>query len=225
YQPVERRMGITRAILEVLAAHEHPLTIVTKSALVTRDIDILAPMAEKRLARVAISVTTLDRRLARAMEPRAAAPARRLETIAALSSAGIPVSVMVAPVIPGLNDHEIEAILEEAARAGAKNAAHVLLRLPLELKTLFREWLEAEVPGRAGRVMSLVRQTRGGRDYDPDWRARQTGTGPVAELIGARVQKAVRRLSLDRELPPLDIGRFHLPPRPGDQLDLFRETA
>ncbi|MFW6027584.1 MAG: radical SAM protein, partial [bacterium] len=225
YQPVERRMGITRAILEVLAAFEHPLTIVTKSALVARDIDILAPLAAKNLARVAISITTLDRALARAMEPRAATPSRRLETIADLSEAGIPASVMVAPVIPGLNDHEIETILEAAARAGAVNAAHVLLRLPLELKTLFREWLETEVPDRAGRVMSLVRQTRGGKDYDPDWRARQTGTGPVAELIGARVGKAVRRLGLDRKPPPLDTGRFRPPPRPGDQLDLFRNTA
>ncbi len=205
----------------MLAAYEHPLTIVTKSALVARDIDLLAPMADRNLARVAISVTTLDRKLARAMEPRAATPARRLETVATLSSAGIPVSVMAAPVIPGLNDHEIEKILEAAAEAGAIAAAHVLLRLPLELKTLFREWLETEVPERASRVMSLVRQTRGGKDYDSNWRARQTGTGPVAQLIGARVAKAVRRLKLDRPLPPLDTSRFHLPPRPGDQLHLF----
>jgi DNA repair photolyase len=221
YQPVERRLRITRAVLEVLAAHGHPLTIVTKSALVARDIDILAPMAAQNLAWVAISITTLDSKLARVMEPRAATPARRLETVRALSDAGIPVAVMVAPVIPGLNDHEIESILEAAKKAGAVRATHVLLRLPLELKTLFREWLETAAPERAGRVMSLVRQTRGGKDYDANWRSRQTGTGPVAELIGKRVRNAVRRLGLDTQLPPLDTSRFHLPPRAGDQLALF----
>lgn len=221
YQPAERGLGITRAILEVLAAHDHPVTIVTKSALVARDGDILAPMAARNLARVAISVTTLDRKLARAMEPRAATPERRLETIRMLSAEGIPVAVMAAPIIPGLNDHEIESILEAAAEAGALQAGHVLLRLPLELKNLFREWLDTAVPERAARVMSLVRQTRNGRDYDPDWRSRQTGTGPVAELIGRRARTAARRLGLDKRLPPLDTTRFHLPPCPGDQLKLF----
>ena len=166
YQPIERELRITRAILEVLAAHEHPFTIVTKSALVERDLDIIAPMAAKRMARVYLSITTLDRDLARRMEPRAAAPQRRLQALEALARAGVPVGVMVAPIIPQLNDRDLEAILEAAAAAGARSAGYVLVRLPLEVAPLFRDWLAAHYPERSQHVMSLIRQMRGGRDYD-----------------------------------------------------------
>ncbi|HML30153.1 MAG TPA: PA0069 family radical SAM protein, partial [Hyphomicrobium sp.] len=178
YQPLERERRITRSVLEVMAKANHPVGIITKSALVARDIDILAPMAEKNLARVAISITTLDRRVARAMEPRAATPPKRLETVKKLSDAGIPVMVMVAPIIPGLTDHEIEPILEAARQAGAHDAGYVLLRLPLEIKDLFREWLAEVFPNRADRVISLLRSMHGGRDYTPDFGIRQVGRGP-----------------------------------------------
>ncbi|MEM1139452.1 MAG: PA0069 family radical SAM protein [Pseudomonadota bacterium] len=221
YQPIERDWAITRQVVEVLWAYRHPLAIVTKGALVTRDIDILGPMAERGLAKVAFSITTLDRTLARAMEPRAASPERRLEAIAALTEAGIPTSVMVAPVIPGLNDHEIEAILKRAAMAGAHGANYVMLRLPLEIKDLFREWLDTHVPDRALRVMSLVRQMRGGKEYDADWMTRQTGTGPIAAMIARRIKLASRRLGLDRPPVVLDCSQFRPPPRAGDQLALL----
>jgi len=221
YQPQERRLRVTRQVLETLQRFNHPFSIITKSALICRDIDIIGPMGLGGLARAAVSVTTLDRALARAMEPRAATPERRLAAIRAMADAGTPVTVMFAPVIPGLNDHELEAVLERAAEAGARGAGYVVLRLPLEIKDLFREWLEAARPERAGRVMSLVRQMRHGRDYDMRWGERMKGDGPIAELIGARFAAAKRRYGLDRPIPPLDLARFAPPAKAGDQLDLF----
>jgi DNA repair photolyase len=221
YQPIEREWRLTRQILEVLAECNHPVGITTKSNLVTRDIDVLAPMARARLANVFLSVTTLDRQLARRMEPRAATPERRLEAMSALRAAGIPVGVMVAPVIPGLNDHEMEAIMARAREAGASEAAYVVLRLPLEIKELWRDWLAANYPDRASRVMKLVREMRGGRDYDPVWGRRQTGTGPFAQLIGRRFRQAAKRLGLNEERAELDCSRFAPPPMAGDQLLLL----
>ena len=221
YQPVERTHRITRGLLEVMARMNHPVGIVTKSALVTRDIDILAPMAAKGLAKVAISVTTLDRKLARDLEPRAATPEKRLETIRQLSEAGIPVTVLVAPVIPGINDHEIEAILEAAKAAGATEAGYVLLRLPLELRDLFREWLLEHAPGKLRHVMSLVQSTRGGKDYDASWGQRQTGTGPFAWLIGRRFELAAERIGYNRKRLKLRTDLFERPAQPGDQLSLL----
>ncbi|MBX6321555.1 MAG: PA0069 family radical SAM protein [Rhodospirillaceae bacterium] len=221
YQPVERRLRITRSVLEVLAAFNHPVGIVTKSALVTRDIDILAPMAAKRLARVYISVTTLDPALAAKLEPRAPTPWRRLGAVKALAEAGVPVGVMVAPVIPALTDAEMERILEQAAAHGADSAGYVLLRLPLEIKELFEEWLEAHAPRKATRVLSLVRQTREGALYDPRWGKRQTGTGPYAALIARRFQLAIHRYGLDRRSWKFDLTVFRPPARSGDQLALF----
>src|SRR5918911_3326962 len=194
YQPAERRLGITRAILEVLRDFHHPVTIVSKSALVQRDIDILAEMACEKLAVVTISVTTLDRDLARHMEPRAATPERRLETIAALAEAGVPTGVLSAPMIPALNDNEMEAILERARAAGASVAGYTLLRLPLELKALFKEWLETHAPQKAAHVLSLVAQCHGGRVYDSAWSKRMTGGGPYAAMLAARFDRACRRL-------------------------------
>ena len=213
YQPLERRHRITRQVLEVLARANHPVAIVTKSHLVTRDLDILAPMAAKGLAKVAVSITTLDPALARTMEPRASSPAKRLDAIRALARAGIPAAVMTAPLIPALNDSEMEAILAAAAGAGAKAAGYVVLRLPLEIKDLFREWLETHVPDKAAHVMSLVRGMRGGRDYDANWGVRQTGTGPFARLIGQRFRVAARRLGLNAQSFPLDATQFLKPSR------------
>ncbi|MDP8915855.1 MAG: PA0069 family radical SAM protein, partial [Pseudomonadota bacterium] len=222
YQPIERKLRITRGVLEVLQRFQHPFSIITKSHAITRDLDILGPMGRAGLARAAVSVTTLDRKLARSMEPRAATPERRLEAIRALADAGAPTVVMFAPVIPGLNDHELEAVLERAAEAGAVSAGYVVLRLPLEIKDLFREWLETDHPDRARRVISLTRQMRGGRDYDPEWGKRQRGEGPIAELIARRFQLASERLGLNRSWAELDVGRFRPPPRSGDQADLFK---
>ncbi len=221
YQPVEQRLRITRSVLEVLERFNHPLSIITKSALIVRDADILARMGEKGLARAFVSITTLDRKLARAMEPRAAAPARRLDAVRSLAEAGAVVGVLFAPVIPGLNDHELEGVLEQARAAGASSASYVVLRLPLEIKDLFREWLEDERPDRAGRVMSLVRQMRGGKDYDANWAQRLKGSGPVADLIGQRHRGACLRLGLTLERVPLRTDLFRSPPRSGDQTDLF----
>jgi DNA repair photolyase len=221
YQPVERELNSTRSVLEVLQRFNHPYSIITKSVLITRDADILGPMGREGLAQACISLTTLDRGLARAMEPRASTPAKRLEAISRLTDAGVPVSVGFAPVIPGLNDHELEAVLEAAAKAGAIGAFYVTLRLPLEIKDLFREWLADARPERAARVMSLVRQTRGGRDYDPDWNTRMKGSGPVAELIAARFRAAVKRYGLDGVRAPLDESRFRVPASAKIQGDLF----
>ena len=222
YQPAERRLGITRAILEVLCEFRHPVTIVTKGALIQRDIDILGEMAKQKLAVVTLSVTTLDRDLARVMEPRAATPERRIETIAALAAAGVPTGVLAAPMIPALNDSEMEAILERAHAAGAQVAGYTLLRLPLELKALFKEWLEEHVPGKAAHVLSLVAQCHGGRLYDSAWSKRMTGVGPYAEMLAARFDRACRRIGFTaRTTERLDTKRFRPPPQKGDQLALF----
>jgi DNA repair photolyase len=221
YQPLEKKMRITRSILEVLRDFRHPFGIVTKSPLILRDIDILAPMAAEGLAKVALSVTTLDRRLARQMEPRAGTPARRLQAIKGLADAGIPTGVMFAPVIPALNDEEMEAVLSAAREAGARTAGYVLLRLPLEIKDLFREWLDASVPDRAKHVMSLVRQMRGGKDYDSQWHTRMKGTGPYAEMIARRFQMAAKRFGLNQDSRPLLLNKFKRPERAGDQLSLL----
>jgi len=221
YQPVERRFRITRSILEVLRDFRHPVTIVSKSALIQRDIDILAEMAKERLASVTISVTTLDRTLARRMEPRASTPERRIETIAALAGAGIPTGVLSAPMIPALNDNEMEHILERARAAGATSAGYTLLRLPLELKALFKEWLEEHFPDKAAHVLSLVAQSHGGRLYDSNWSKRMTGTGPYAEMLRLRFGRACRKLGFgERSTSPLDTSLFR-PPQNGDQLRLF----
>jgi len=221
YQPIERRYRITRQVLEVLAEFRHPVGIVTKSGLVVRDLDILQPMAELGLVKVAVSVTSLDPRLARAMEPRAATPSKRLKTIEILAKAGIPVSAMVAPIVPALNDMEIEAILKSISAAGATHAGYVLLRLPLEVRDIFREWLTSEFPDRAGHVLSLIRSTRQGKDYDATWGRRQTGTGPYAWTIGRRFELAAKRLGLNRERRALSLEHFRKPPRPGEQMNLL----
>jgi DNA repair photolyase len=213
YQPAERKLGITRAVLKVLDAFNHPLSLITKSALVVRDIDILAPMAERGLVKVFVSVTTLDRALARAMEPRAATPDRRLWALRALSAAGVPCGVGFAPAIPGLNDHEMETVLERAADVGVREAMYVTLRLPREIKDLFREWLEAARPDRARRVMSLVRQMRGGLDYDPQW--------PIAELMARRFAVACDRFGLNRNPVVQTTNLFRPPSEPKPQMDLF----
>ncbi|MFK0299346.1 PA0069 family radical SAM protein [Brevundimonas sp. NPDC090276] len=221
YQPVERETLSTRSILQVMQRFRQPFSIITKSVMIARDADILGPMGRDGLASAMISITTLDRGLARAMEPRASTPAKRLEAISRLADAGCPVGVGFAPVIPGLNDHEMESILEAAQKAGATSAMYVTLRLPLEIKDLFREWLADARPERAARVMSLIRQTRGGKDYDPDWAQRMKGTGPVAELIATRFKAAIKRYGLDAPRTPLDVTQFRVPPDMRPQMDLF----
>jgi DNA repair photolyase len=221
YQPVERKLKITRGVLEVLDRFNHPFSIITKSSLIVRDVDIMGSMARRGLASAFVSITTLDRALARAMEPRAATPARRLEAIARLAEAGVPTGVGFAPVIPGLNDHELEAVLEAAVKAGATAAMYVTLRLPLEIKDLFREWLAEARPDRAGRVMSLIRQARGGLDYDARWGSRMVGSGPVAALIAARFNRAVKTFGLNRQERTTDLSQFKVPQKAGDQLTLF----
>jgi DNA repair photolyase len=221
YQPVERETNSTRSILEVMQRFNHPFSIITKSVLIARDADILGDMGRRSLASAFVSITTLDRKLARAMEPRASTPAKRLEAISRLADAGCPVGVGFAPVIPGLNDHELEAVLEAAQKAGAASAMYVTLRLPMEIKDLFREWLADARPDRAARVMSLIRQTRGGKDYDPDWSQRMKGTGPVAELIATRFRAAARSYGLDAPRQALDLTQFRVPADARPQLDLF----
>lgn len=218
YQPVERTERLTRQLLQILSDHNHPVSLLTKSALVQRDIDLLAPMAEKGIARVGLSITTLDRTLARKMEPRAATPMRRLETVRALSQAGIPVTVMTAPIIPGLNDQEIETLLEAAFEHGATSAGFVVLRLPFEIKDLFHEWLVQHVPDRAARVINLVREMRGGKDYDAKWFERGRGKGPMAELIAQRFRKAAARFGLDQPRQPLRTDLFRPSATPEGQL-------
>lgn len=221
YQPVEREWRIMREVLEVLEAHNHPVGIVTKSALVMRDIDILSRMAEKGLAKVALSITTLDRKLARTMEPRAATPPRRLETMRALSDAGIPVSVMVAPVIPALNDQEVERILESAYTAGAREAGYIILRLPLEVAPVFKDWLLRQYPDRYRHVMSLIRSMRDGKDYDAEWGKRMKGAGPYAWQIGRRFEITAKKLGLNAQKRRLRSDLFTAPRGPGEQLQLF----
>ncbi len=221
YQPIERRYGVTRGIVETLARYDHPLTIVTKSALVVRDIDLFATMAKKNLIWIGLSVTTLDRELARRMEPRAAAPARRLGAMRALSEAGVPVGVMVAPIIPALNDHEIEAILEAARDAGASSAGCVPLRLPHEVKDLFVAWLGEHAPLKEKRVLAQVRAMRDGKLNDPNFGTRMRGSGNYVAMIRQRFMVACRRLGLEREGRPLDTSLFRRPALPGEQLNLF----
>jgi DNA repair photolyase len=221
YQPVERDLRITRSVLEVLAGCEHPFTIVTKNALVERDIDLIAPMAANTMARAYLSVTNLDAELSRKLEPRASAPYRRLEAVRRLAGAGIPVGVLVAPVIPFITDRFMEEILERATEAGASSAAYILLRLPLEVAPLMKDWLATHYPLKAEHVMSLVRQMRGGKDYQSDFGTRKRGTGAFADLLEQRFTRACERLGLDHgERKPLDVTRFR-PPRTGPQLDLF----
>jgi DNA repair photolyase len=220
YQPIERRYRITRSLIEVMAECRHPFSLITKNALVERDLDLLAPLAGQRLVTVYFSVTTLDNRLSSRMEPRASAPHSRLRAMRKLADAGVPVGVMVAPVIPMLNDRELEAILEAARDAGARAAGYVLLRLPHELKDIWREWLRLHYPERAAHVMSLVRQMRGGKDYDSAFGKRMRGEGPFAELLAARFAKAHRRLGFGR-LPALDASRFTPPKQDGPQGELF----
>jgi DNA repair photolyase len=221
YQPIERRYQIMRRILEVLDRAGHPVGIVTKSALVLRDLDILTHMAKRDLVKVAISVTTLDPKLARVMEPRASTPPRRLGALRELVKAGVPASALVAPVIPAINDAEIERILEAIAETGVRHAGYVLLRLPLELKDLFREWLIENFPDRYRHVINLIRETRGGKDYDSSWGKRMTGSGPVAWMIGRRFEVACERLGFNLTSVKTTTEHFR-PPRPSaEQLDLF----
>lgn len=225
YQPIERTHGATRSILEVLAAFNHPVLIATKSALVARDLDILAPMAAKGLAAVGVSVTTLDGALARTLEPRAATPSRRLDTIRRLADAGVPMTVLASPMIPALNDHELEAILEAAHGAGATGAAYILLRLPLELKAVFSEWLEAHAPDRARHVLNRLRESRDGQLYVSDFASRMKGRGVHADLLKQRFRLACRKFGLDGLgeglSRSLDLTRFAAPPKAGDQMSLF----
>jgi DNA repair photolyase len=221
YQPIERQHQVMRRILEVLDRYGHPVGIVTKSALVLRDLDILARMAERNLVKVALSVTTLDPHLARVMEPRAATPARRIGALRQLTAAGVPASVMVAPVIPALNDAEIERILDTAAAVGVREAGYVLLRLPLEVRDLFREWLMANFPDRYRHVFKLIRETRGGKDYDSTWGKRMTGGGPVAWMIGRRFELACAKLGFNKTRTRLATDHFDPPRRAPEQLSLF----
>jgi DNA repair photolyase len=221
YQPIERRYKIMRGILEVLERAGHPVGIVTKSNLVLRDLDILSRMAERNLVKVALSVTTLDPKLARVMEPRASTPPRRLEALRQLTAAGVPTSAMVAPVIPAINDAEIERILDAVAAAGVRHAGYVLLRLPLEVRDLFREWLIENFPDRYRHVFNLIRDTRGGKDYDSTWGKRMTGSGPVAWMIGRRFEVACERLGFNKSRSATTTEHFR-PPRPAaQQLALF----
>lgn len=215
YQPIERRYRIMRGLLDVLSACDHPVTIVTKSALIERDIDLLAPMARKNLVKAFVSVTTLDHRLARALEPRAASPQRRVVALRSLAAAGIPCGVLVAPLIPALTDSSLEAVLEAAAGAGASMAGWILLRLPNEVRPLFKEWLALHRPQRADHVISIVRQSRGGRENDPNFGSRMTGSGNFVELIARRFELACRRLGLNSEAN-------HMAARGGLDCSLFR---
>lgn len=221
YQPIERKLRIMRQVLEVLAKFNHPVGIVTKSALVQRDIDILAPMAAKGLAKVALSVTTLDPKVARGMEPRAASPAKRLETIRKLTDAGIPVTVLVAPIIPAINEHEIERILDAAKAAGAESAGYVLLRLPLEVRDIVQDWLLTHHPDKLRHVMSLIRSTRGGKDYDSQWGQRMVGDGPYAWMIGRRFEMAAERIGFNATRRKLRTDLFIKPEKEKAQLSLF----
>lgn len=222
YQPAEKKLGVTRSLLEVLLAYRHPVALITKSTLVLRDRDLLGALAQQNLVHVAVSLTSLDPAIKRSLEPRAAGPLARLEIIRQLAQHGIPVSVMTAPVIPAINDHELENLLAAAAKAGARGAGYVLLRLPHEVNPLFQEWLDAHFPDRAAHVMSLVRQCRGGKDYDSAYGKRMRGTGPYAALIAQRFAVACRRHGLNgKARTGLATHLFHCPLQTGDQLGLF----
>ncbi len=221
YQPIERKWKLTRRILEVLRDANHPVGIVTKSVLVLRDLDILSEMAAKGLAKVALSVTTLDPKLARAMEPRASTPSKRLEAIRELSRAGVPAAIMTAPIVPAINDSEIERLLDAGAANGAVEAGFVMLKMPFEIKDLFREWLREHFPDKEKHVISLIRDIHGGKDYDSTWGLRQTGTGPYAWSIGRRFELACNRLNLNVRSYRLTTSLFKKPAMKGDQMDLF----
>ena len=221
YQPVERKFLIMRGVLQALTKFNHPVSILTKSALITRDLDLLRPMAEAKIVRAMLSITTLDPKLARAMEPRASAPVRRLDAVKSLAEAGVPVGVMTAPMIPGLNDHEMEDLLAAAKEAGAQWAGYTVIRLPLEVAGLFREWLEAAFPDRASRVMRHICDMNGGRDYDVEWSRATAPRSVFAKLIDERFRKAVARLGLDGDKPPLDPALYRRPQDKARQLDLF----
>ena len=220
YQPIERRTQLTREILQVLADCNHPLQIITKSALIERDLDLLVPMAQKNLCSVSISLTTLDRQLSRRMEPRAAAPQRRLEAIRRLSAVGIPVQVLLAPIIPALNDHELEDMMSEARAAGAVAARYIFIRLPLEIRDLFHDWLHQHYPLKAKRVINRIRDSRAGKDYDSEWSQRMSGTGLYADLIRKRFEVTCKRLEFSG-LPTLDNLQFQPPNGAGQQLKLL----
>lgn len=221
YQPVERDMGITRDCLQVLRDFRHPVAIVTKGTLIERDIDILGDMARDGLVRVGVSVTTLDAGLARRMEPRVPSPKRRLAVIRRLAGAGVPVRLMASPIVPGLSDHEIEALLQAGKEAGAEAASWIMLRLPREVSPLFRQWLAEHYPDRAARVMARLREMHGGKEYDAAWGRRMRGEGVYARMIAKRFDLAAKRLELDRSQPKLRCDLFRVPPAPGDQMDLF----
>ena len=221
YQPIERELKLTRGIVEVLTRAHHPFGLITKSALIERDIDLLTPVAAKGVVAATISITTLDHSLSRILEPRAASPARRLRTVSTLAAAGIPVTVNVAPIIPFINEPEIERVLESAAEAGAWQAHYTVLRLPWEVAPLFMQWLEAHFPDRAERVMNRVRDMRGGKNYDSQFGKRMTGEGAWAALIRQRFEKATAKLRLNREIPPLRNDLFIAPQLATPQLDLF----
>ena len=221
YQPIEKKREIMRDVLQVLSDFNHPVGIVTKGTLIARDIDLLAPMAVRGLVRIGVSITTLDAKIARLMEPRVPSPKARLKLIATLTNAGIPVRLMVSPVVPALTDHELETILQAGRDAGAVAASSIVLRLPKEVSPLFRDWLETHFPDRAARIMGRVRELHGGKDYDPEFGKRMVGQGVWAELLQQRFKKAAHKLGLDRSLPPLRTDLFRKPPQSDDQLDLF----
>jgi DNA repair photolyase len=221
YQPIEKEHQIMRRLLELLSEVNHPVAIVTKGSLIERDIDILSDMAARGLARVGISVTTLDAKLARLMEPRVPAPKRRLQMIARLSEAGIPVRVMASPMVPALTDPELEAILEAGRDAGAQSASWIMLRLPREVSPLMQDWLAQHYPDRAGRIMARLREMHGGKEYDANWHRRMRGEGPYAEIIAQRFNLAVKRLGLSTLLPPMRCDLFRPPRQASDQMDLF----
>ncbi|VAV87391.1 Radical SAM domain protein [hydrothermal vent metagenome] len=221
YQPIEKTHEITRNCLKVLDKYNHPVAIVTKGTLIERDLDILSGMAKRGLVRVGISITTLDPELSRKLEPRAPAPKRRLAMIRALTMAGVPVRIMTSPIIPGLTDHEIEALLQAGQGAGARAASWIMLRLPLEVSQLFQDWLKAQYPYRMGKVMGLVREMHNGQDYSSQWGHRMRGSGPYAKMIALRFDAAARRSGLDQPQPALRTDLFKAPKLPGDQLSLF----
>lgn len=221
YQPIDKSREITRACLQVLSDFQHPVGIVTKGALIERDLDILAPMARKNLVRVGISLTTLDAGLSRKIEPRAPSPMRRLRMIRCLTDAGVPVRVMTSPIVPGLTDHELEQLLEAGKEAGADAASWIMLRLPREVSQLWQEWLDQHEPGRAAKVMARLREMHGGRDYDPRWGHRMRGEGTYAQMIAQRFKSTCKRLGLAIRTQPLTTSHFAPPPQPGDQLSLF----
>ena len=221
YQPIERKFRIMREVIETFSKFRHPVTILTKSHLITRDTDLLAPMAARNLTRAMVSITTRDKALARSMEPRASSPAKRFDAVRRLSEAGIPTGVMTAPMIPGLNDDELESLLEEAKDAGAEFVGYTIIRLPLEVSPLFQEWLEAFAPTRAGRIMRHIREMNGGKDYDAQWSRGGEIKSTYAQLIAQRFKKASARLGFDKDKPALDLTQFRVPTAQNNQMDLF----